>query len=407
MTQRHDVSKFLSWWSYWGVFLVLLTTGSLFWWNGQMATANHQKPFKQALPGYQYEFPRDHASHPDYKTEWWYYTGHLEGENGKQYGYELTFFRASTEVQDLPKGSRWSVSQIYPAHFALSELSDNRFRFWERMNREGLEIAGARSDVYSVWNELWSVDRLGPQHVLRAQGLPPLDEKNQAPENKGLNIVSKDGSVMLNLVLAEGKPPAIHGKNGVSQKASCVGCASHYYSLTRMPTQGVLYLDGKPLVVSGQSWMDHEFGSNQLAQEQTGWDWFSLQLDNGEEWMFYLLRTTDGKPDPNSSGTAIAVDGQTRHLDLSEFQITPSQSWTSPNSKAVYPAQWRIQIPTEQVDLTLLPLMADQELNTAGSTGVSYWEGAVKITGQSHGKKVNGKGYVELTGYKEAFSKKI
>jgi predicted secreted hydrolase len=212
---------------------------------------------------------------------------------------------------------------------------------------------------------------------------------------------------MLNLVLAEGKPPAIHGKDGVSQKASCVGCASHYYSLTRMPTQGVLYLDGKPVVVSGQSWMDHEFGSNQLAQEQTGWDWFSLQLDNGEEWMFYLLRTQDGKPDPNSSGTVIRVDGQTRHLTLSEFQITPSQQWTSPHSKAVYPAKWQIHLPNEQVELTLTPIIADQELNTTGSTGVSYWEGAVAIRGQSHGKAVSGKGYVELTGYKEAFRKKI
>lgn len=350
--------------------------------------------FRQALPGYGFHFPADHAAHPDFKTEWWYYTGHLDGGSGKKYGYELTFFRASVDPNEIdPQGqgkqaatnTEWSVTTVFPAHFALTDESGKTFHFWEKMNRKGLDIAGARTDTYSVWNEDWSADLLGKTHVLSA---------------------SSD-KASLKLVLTPSKQPVIHGINGVSQKSNCAGCASHYYSMTRMVTEGTLILDGKAIAVRGTSWMDHEFGSNQLAESQVGWDWFSIQLDNQEEVMLYVLRREGGKPDLASSGTWISPKGIGNHINVNQFTIQPSGFWVSPHSKAKYPAGWVIDIPAQQAHFTLTPTVSDQELRTTASTGVTYWEGSVQVAGNAHGKPVSGQGYVELTGYAQAFRKKI
>ncbi len=342
------------------------------------------RTFKPALPGYVYKFPRDHAAHEEFKTEWWYYTGHISTESGKKFGYELTFFRhglehESSQNKKLPKN-------VYLAHFALTDETTGRFRYFERMSRSGLPIASAASNVFSVQNQGWTTEQLGNNYVLKAES---------------------DG-VAISLLLSEKKPPVVHGKDGVSQKASCKGCASHYYSMTRLDTKGLITIDGKTeTVVAGLSWMDHEFGSNQLTEEQVGWDWYSIQLDNNTELMLYVMRRRDGTLDKNSSGTIIGTDGSTKHLSLSDFKIKPKSSWKSPNSHGVYPMGWSVQIPSLHINLTLDPVGLDQELLTKRSTGVTYWEGSANVVGDIAGQTVKGHSYVEMTGYAEAFRKDI
>jgi predicted secreted hydrolase len=219
------------------------------------------------------------------------------------------------------------------------------------------------------------------------------------PDQRTHQLRASAPKFAIDLKLDPAKPPVIHGHGGVSQKAAGRGRASHYYSLTRLETQGTLTLDGERLPVTGLSWMDHEFGSNQLTEQQTGWDWFSLQLDNRRELMLYRLRLKDGSIEPLSSGTLVQADGTWKHLPLSTFQIQSGKTLKSPKTGATYPAEWRVQVPTENLDLQITPTLPDQELVTESSGGVRYWEGSVRVTGKDHGKPVGGVGYVELTGY--------
>jgi len=349
-----------------------------------ISPASTAKEYKQALPGYQYQFPRDHGSHEDFKTEWWYYTGHMQTESNKKFGYELTFFRHGIEHDSSLKTK--DDRNVYLAHFALTDETGGKFKYFEKLSRSGLPVAYARSDILSVQNQGWSVEQLGDRFVLRADG-----------EKSGIR-----------LLLSSAKKPIIHGKDGVSQKASCKGCASHYYSLTRLKTEGLVYVDGKAeRITAGWSWMDHEFGSNQLTAEQIGWDWFSVQLENNTELMLYVMRRRDGSLDKNSSGTIIGADGNAIHLAKDDFKISSTSKWTSPNSNGVYPMRWTVEVPKHQIKLNVNPVLKDQELLTKRSTGVTYWEGAADVSGTIAGKAVKGQSYVEMTGYAEAFKKKI
>lgn len=336
----------------------------------------YEPEYRLALPGYLFKFPRDHGAHPDYKLEWWYYTGNLDGENGARFGYELTFFRIGTDRR-AENPSVWSVGNLYVAHFALSRLDEQVFSFFERVNRAGPGIAHAAVDTLDVQNESWTAKLVDNTMQLRAYA----------------------GGILLELKLTSDKPPAIHGVDGVSQKSDGVGQASHYYSMTRMETEGTVSIDAEAVRVSGESWMDHEFGTSQLAPEQIGWDWFSLQMDNGEELMAYRLRRRDGTIDANSSATVVAAGGETRHLKLDEFSVRSLRDWPSPKSGAVYRLDWELAIPELEARLRITPLMDDQELVTTRSTGIAYWEGAVEIEGTWRGEPVSGRGYVELTGY--------
>jgi len=199
----------------------------------------------------------------------------------------------------------------------------------------------------------------------------------------------------------------IHGQNGISQKAEGEGHASHYYSISRLRTEGKIFLKGKDLSVLGISWMDHEFGSSQLQDDQAGWDWFSVQMDNQVELMFYQIRNQNGKVDPYSSGTIIFSDGTYQHLPEKDFQIEAQDQWKSSKSGAIYPAQWRARVPGHRIDLILSPTVKDQELVTRQSTRVTYWEGSVKVEGKYQTDPIKGLGYVELTGYAKPFSKGI
>ncbi len=332
--------------------------------------------YKLALPGYQFEFPRDHGSHPEYKLEWWYWTGHLGSSEGREFGYELTFFRIGLGAEaDNP--SSWKATDLYPAHFALTDLGAGRFHYFEKLNRPGPGVAGAATGRLDLRNQNWTARMADGSIYLQA---------------------SEDG-VEIDLAMTPSKPPVIHGRDGVSQKAEGAGRASHYYSLTRLQTTGTVQVQGQRHVVTGLGWMDHEFGTNQLDSGQIGWDWFSLQFENGEDLMIYGIRLADGSLDPYSSGTVVAGDGSTGHLPRDEFSLLPGRVWTSPESGGDYPVEWTIRIPSMEADLNVRPLMDGQELLTRRSTMVAYWEGAVRVEGTWRGRPVKGRGYLEMTGY--------
>ncbi len=333
--------------------------------------------FRLSQPGWQYAFPRDHAAHPDFKTEWWYYTGHLTGEQGEPFSYQLTFFRVGVRRPDAQARSAWSLHTLYFAHLALTDIQGRKFVYHEKVGRGALGMSGAETDHYRVWIDNWQAELQGEEHRLRAGAI----------------------NLSLNLRLTPSKPPVIHGLDGVSQKAAGEGYASHYYSLTRLATRGTLIYQGRTYQVQGLSWMDHEFSSSQLAPYQTGWDWFSLQLDDGHDLMLYVLRHQDGSLDPHSSGTLVDPGGRGRHLQLTDFAIQPLATWQSPKSGAVYPAAWKISLPAPGYELEIQPTVSDQELITSKSTQITYWEGSVRVKGTKNGKPVSGQGYVELTGY--------
>ncbi len=344
---------------------------------------SHPTPFQSATAGYRYNFPRDHGSHPIYRTEWWYYTGHLHSKSGRSFGFELTFFRRGIppdEIKTLP--SKWSVKDLYLAHFAVTDITGKRFHFSEKLSREGLEKAGADESRLLVWIDDWRAE---------ASTEPSASH----------TLVARDETHTLALTLQPTKPLVTHGAAGISRKGKDVGQASHYYSFTRLATSGKLTIDGESFEVTGTSWMDHEFGSAELGTDQVGWDWFSIQFEDDTELMLYRMRRKDGASDLASSGTAVSPDGRTRHLAVTDFQIESSGTWTSAESKATYPAKWRLTIPLLDLILDVTPLLADQELRTSRSTRVSYWEGAVAVTGTKQGRPIKGQGYVELTGYAE------
>jgi predicted secreted hydrolase len=334
------------------------------------------------------EFPEDHASHPDYRTEWWYYTGNLKSSDGNPYGFQLTFFRRRIIPSDSEKkwptpASAWRTGQIYLAHAALSDLDGKHHFYAQDMGRGVLGISGEYrdKDTIRIFLKKWSA-RIGP-HTHR------------------LKVMSDPFSFDLNLTPV--KPAAFHGKQGYSQKGAAPESASCYYSLTRLETRGQVTLVKKTVAVSGLSWMDHEFSTASLEPGLVGWDWFGLQLSDNTEIMIYLLRHEDGTFHSASSGTYIRSSGKTKHLSVHDIEVTATDFWNSPNSGAVYPARWRLRIPSLTVDLIISPNLSDQEMITQQSTGVTYWEGSVSVRGIKNGRQINGHGYVELTGYAKAF----
>ncbi len=204
----------------------------------------------------------------------------------------------------------------------------------------------------------------------------------------------------LDLYFRDIKGPILNGNAGYSQKGAQPGNASIYISQTRLETNGTIQINQEKYDVAGWSWMDHEFSTSALSEDQVGWDWFAFQLDNGSELMLFYLRRQDGSIDPFSSGTYITPDGTPLHLTLNDFTIEVLDTWRSPHSKAEYPSQWRVQVPIMNIDLEVNPYIPDQELNLT----FTYWEGAVKIRGVQNGESILGNGYVELTGYSGAFA---
>jgi predicted secreted hydrolase len=324
--------------------------------------------YRLALPGYKFSFPRDHFSHPEFRTEWWYYTGNLRSADGRRFGYELTFFRQAMQPRLPATSNVWDVRDVWMAHLALSDIDGGRFRNTERLNRSGPGLAGVDANRGLIWNGNWQV--------------------NWSGDLQKLSAVAE--GFQLDLTLRSAKPPVIHGAKGVSQKAAGAGRASHYVSLTRLVTNGGITLEGRRYEVEGLSWMDHEFFSHSLESNQVGWDWFSLQFDDGSELMLYRLRRRDGTVEPYSSGTYIDPSGKTKALRVEEFKIEPGRT-----KYKEYPIEWTIDVPNLSLRGKVRTRLPQQELT--GRT--PYWEGAIEIEGTKGPSPIHGSGYLEMTGY--------
>jgi predicted secreted hydrolase len=355
------------------------------------ALSDRHKPagFRSAEPGYQYRFPHDHGTHDDFRTEWWYYTGHLTAANGRRFGYQVTFFRRGIEPEKVGGNpSRWAIRQLYLAHVALSDLDRKRFRYAEKTSRAGLGRAGAEAGRLRVWIDRWSAEASASPHEHH-------------------RLLAATDEFELDLSVTPEKQPVVHGERGVSRKGNAPVQSSHYYSFSRLATAGTLTLNGERLSVQGTSWMDHEFGSGDLGDDLAGWDWFSVQLENKTELMLYRLRRADGTVAPVSSGTAILPDGRVQHLTATDIHVEVLDHWTSKTSGGQYPSRWRLAVPSLNLSLDIRTLLPDQELTTSRSTQVTYWEGAVEVSGHLHGMPVAGQGYAELTGYVKPMRKRL
>jgi predicted secreted hydrolase len=323
--------------------------------------------------------PRDLAAHENVQTEWWYYTGHFTSAGGSEYGFELVFFKRRT---DLDKFSvvplRLIGNPYYFAHFAITDKNAQTFRYAHRKSSNGpLDLPASASDSHYYLNlGDWSVRESGSSHIARA---------------------SLDDGTTLEITLSPEKPAILNGREGVSYKDE--GQASRYFSYTRMRLEGTLLARGTSARVTGSAWMDREFGTWTPTENQKGWDWFSIQLDNGCELMCYQLRNSKGETSSYSSGSFVDENGKLTALTSSDFTIKPVGTWKSPRSGAVYPSVWKVSVPKLALDLRVTPVIEDQELDTRGSTMIVYWEGACGVSGTAGDTSVRGQAYVELVGY--------
>lgn len=333
--------------------------------------------FERAQAGRVFQFPRDHGAHETFQSEWWYYTGNMATVTGEHFGYQLTFFRRALLPQKMfqERQSGWSTNQVYLAHFALSDVAAGKYMYAERLQRGAAGIAGAVGEpAFSVWLDHWSVTQIGDQRY---------------------RLYAAHADCEITLDLTEQKSPILQGKDGYSQKGEDVGNASYYYSQTRLATSGRIYTGNRQYDVTGFSWMDHEFSTSALSVKQVGWDWFALQLDDGSELMVYVIRRQDGNQDVFSAGSVVDPEGVAKTLTYHDFQIVSKSTWRSPHSGAVYPIEWEILVPQEDLSFGVEALLTDQELNVS----FVYWEGAVRVQGVRRGRPVTGYGYVEMTGY--------
>lgn len=351
-----------------------------------LAPAAPAPEWRAAEPGYDWAFPRDFAAHPDYKTEWWYVTGHLDPEDGgPALGFQLTFFRIGIQQDDGATGSDWSARDLVMAHAAVTDPATGRHVFSEAVWRAVPLLGGfgAPGDTNLAWCRApagtpgtWSLDMVGDSLRLRARD-----------DRSGLRY---------DLVCTPRRKPVFHGEGGFSPKTADGSAGSLYFSQTRMAVQGSVHRDGEPLAVTGDAWLDREIFTSTLAADQKGWDWFALQLNDDRELMVYRLRRGDGTTD-FALGTLVSPDGTTTPLPAEAWTLSPGDTWTSPDTKSEYPVTWRLAIPGEELDLELRAVMPDQE-NVSPRTGIHYWEGVVDV--RAGGKSI-GRGFVELTGYGE------
>jgi predicted secreted hydrolase len=331
--------------------------------------------FARALSPRAFRLPEDHGPHPEFQTEWWYYTGNLAAADGRRFGFQLTFFRRGLAPGTGPE-SALAPHQVYFAHFAVTDVAAERHVFSERWSRAAMGLSGARAAPYRVWLEDW-------------------EASGQGEDGRAVRLRAAEGATRLDLTLAARKPLVAHGDRGLSAKSDEPGNASYYVGYTRMAAEGRLEGAGGPAEVRGEAWFDHEWSTSALGPEAVGWDWFSLQLDDGRELMLFQLRRRDGTVEAVSGGTLVEPDGATRRVAASDVAIEVLDTWRSPHTGARYPARWRLTSPAHGLSLEVVPWTEEQEMRTS----FTYWEGAVRVGGTSGGAPVTGAGYVELTGY--------
>jgi predicted secreted hydrolase len=337
--------------------------------------------FARAFEPIELSFPRDHGAHSEYRTEWWYYTGNLATADGEPFGFQLTFFRNALTPELPPRDSTLASNQVYMAHFAVTDGIRRQHEGFERYSRGAGDLAGAVGEPrFRVWLEDWVAKEIEP------------DVQRLIASAEG-----EDGPVAIDLMLRKTLPPLFHGIDGLHQKGPEPGNASYYYSLVGLESSGTITSGGRTYDVTGRSWMDHEFGTSALTAGAVGWDWFSVQFDNGAFLMLYEIRLSDGGVNPNIKGTLVWPDGVQQTVTEHDFVLTPTDAWTSQRTGVTYPSGWTLTLPDLAIDLTIEPLIADQEMNVS----FVYWEGAIEVSGVMRDERVSGRGYAELTGYGE------
>lgn len=319
-------------------------------------------------------FPDDHGAHPDFRTEWWYFTGNLTSASGKDYGFQLTLFRNALAPEARTRESDWATRQVWMGHFAVTDIAAATHRASERYQRGALGLAGASVRPVRVWLDDWSIQSERPDTLF-----PLRVEASDAV--KGIAI---------DLAIDAEKPRVLQGDRGYSRKGEAPGNASRYYSYTRLAAEGELQFAGTNASVTGQAWLDREWSTSALDANQAGWDWFALQLDDGRDLMVYRLRRQNGGTDPNSAGILVSRAGAGQPLVADDFRLTVERWWDSPRTDSRYPVAWRLELPAEGIDLRVEARVDDQAMPTT----VRYWEGAVAVDGTA-----TGVGYLEMTGY--------
>jgi predicted secreted hydrolase len=345
--------------------------------------------FAHAEKGKIFTFPKEHGAHEQFQTEWWYYTGLLFAEGKRPYfdlpqrGFQLTFFR-----RKQGKG-KTSWDQYYLAHATLSNFSKGEFLIATAETRGGVNIAYASPSMLRVYHKGMSAEEIGGEHVLSSS--------------------FEKGTVLVRLLAHPESDPILQGDKGYSRKCDDPGvrCASHYYSIPKLSLKGHVIQGEKREDVTGTAWMDHEFMTNLLQKDQVGWDWFSLNCNNGLQYMLYKVRTNTEKD--NYSYGAIIKEGKAYELNRNDFAIEELSHEKSSQSGAYYPSRWKLTLPLsshldlKKDSLVLTPLMKDQELFSKDSKLPAYWEGAVTgvftLNGRDKITQYDCMGFVEMTGY--------
>ncbi len=327
--------------------------------------------FARAEQGRAFVFPRDHAAHPDFRAEWWYFTGHLRDKRDRPFGFQLTLFRFELAAQKTTSPSAWRTPTVLLGHFALSDIAGSKFHAFERLSRALPDVAGTRLTPSAVWLDDWRIEQTNEQNW---------------------RLHAAQEGVELDLDLSPASAVVLQGEAGLSRKSAAPGNASYYYSVPRLTAHGHVRLADSDHAVQGQAWLDREWSTSALSREQAGWDWFALQLADGGSLMFYRLRHRDGGSDDYSAGSYSDTSGKQIALKADDVRIEARGTWKSPHSARVYPQGWRIEVPRAKLDLELAPRLPDQEWHGR----FQYWEGAVTVT--QDGRSA-GLGYVELTGY--------
>ena len=342
----------------------------------QDALASEDGPYARVLKPRAFIFPQDHGPHPAYRSEWWYFTGNLQTQTGRKFGYELTFFRFALSPEQQETASNWRNNQMYMGHLALTDVSNKQFYSDERFSRASNGLAGAATDKYHVWLYDWQAATVNDTDLM-------------------LRLHAKSDDFAIALQLVPQKQIALQGDDGFSQKSAEPGNASYYYSYTRLATTGTIQIKQQTFSVTGTSWMDREWSSAALSTQQEGWDWFALQLSDHSELMFYQFRRKDGSLDNNNAGAIFYADNSKIRLRFSDVEIKVLDHWQSPHTNITYPSKWHLSIPSLKLELDISPLINDQELNLT----YRYWEGAVSIKGKKNIQIISGQGYVEMVGY--------
>jgi predicted secreted hydrolase len=338
-----------------------------------------EENFSKAIDKREFVFPEDHGPHPDFRTEWWYFTGNLTDKENRKFGYQFTIFRTALTKKKEIRNSDWGSNQIYMAHFAITDIEKNEFYFEERFRREANKLAGTQINPLKVWLEDWQVMQI---------------DDNVKFDLPTISISAKTGQAEIDFILNASKPKVLQGEEGLSQKGKQPGNASYYYSYTRLKTEGTILLSGKEFEVSGYSWMDREWSTSALSDDQAGWDWFALQFNDNSEIMYYQMRKKDGTPDVYSKGIIVNKNGSSRLINKDQVYLEVTDYWESP-SGVIFPSGWKLDIPDENIKLEIIPAIKNQLMDVS----INYWEGAVLIEGIKNKEQFSGRGYVELTGY--------